>query len=482
MFCSSGQSCHLRYGTKPYFMSSNTWATEMAQYGMFNTMPSDSAWAQANRVYGKYCSSDLWSGDVPSSSATWDFAFRGARIARAIITSLVADYGMGSTPGERLLFGGCSAGAIGAMNNLDAVAAMAPAGMQVQGLLDAASLIDIRPSAWPFSNELLPLQTQIAALVTAIQPTFEPNCAARYTGAAAWKCLLGGYRMPLLTTPFFANMPQIDDFEIQYDSECVLAMDDSSCLLHTNGIRALPRSNLAPSTPAQYAFVATFQQKVLALIAALPAGTGVFSPTCLVHCLSGQESYQSLMVGNWSMSTALDAWYFNDEPVRVISPCLGWNCTSACGATNNGIPCNIGTGYKATECYPLSLPTSSPDEPAPSTSLVGVAIPGDTSTSDGSAALSPPPAAAAATLLRLVSRAPPVASAASSVAYTYAMPPAPAPRKASSRATSVMLLGGVSAVALALGAAALCAASQAAIKKSLPATERRPLLPQQRPR
>ena len=238
MFCSSGQSCHLRYGTKPYFMSSNTWATEMAQYGMFNTMPSDSAWAQANRVYGKYCSSDLWSGDMPSSSATWDFAFRGARIARAIITSLVADYGMGSTPGERLLFGGCSAGAIGAMNNLDAVAAMAPAGMQVQGLLDAASLIDIRPSAWPFSNELLPLQTQIAALVTAIQPTFEPNCAARYTGAAAWKCLLGGYRMPLLTTPFFANMPQIDDFEIQYDSECVLLWTTHLvCLILTTFVR-----------------------------------------------------------------------------------------------------------------------------------------------------------------------------------------------------------------------------------------------------
>jgi hypothetical protein len=263
--------------------------------------------------------------------------------------------------------------------------------------------------------------------------------------------------MPLLSTPFFANMPQIDDFELQYDSD-----------------------NLAPSTPAQYAFVATFQQKVLALIDALPAGTGVFSPTCLVHCLSGQESYQALKVGNWSMSTALDAWYFHDEPVRVISPCLGWNCTSACGATNNGIPCNIGTGYKATECYPLNLPTSSPDEPAPSTSLVGVAIPGDTSSSEESAPPSPPPAAAAA-LLRLVSRTAPPPPIAASALVTFTMPPAPGPRKASSRATSLLMLGGVSAVALALGAAAHCAASQAAVKKALPAHERPPLLPQQRP-
>lgn len=32
----------------------------------------------------------------------------------ATINSLINDQGMGSTPGQRLLFGGCSAGAIGA--------------------------------------------------------------------------------------------------------------------------------------------------------------------------------------------------------------------------------------------------------------------------------------------------------------------------------------------------------------------------------
>ena len=95
---------------------------------------------------------------------------------RAVITQLVTDLGMGSTPGQRLLFGGCSAGAIGAMNSLDAIAAMTArcpllgaktagctvAGLQVQGFLDGASLIDIRSSGWPWSNDLIPLQTLIA--------------------------------------------------------------------------------------------------------------------------------------------------------------------------------------------------------------------------------------------------------------------------------------------------------------------------------
>ena len=95
---------------------------------------------------------------------------------------------------------------------------MVPHGLQVQGLLDAASLIDIKPTGWPFSPDLIPLQTQIATLVSVITPTFAPTCVAKYSGLAAWKCLLGQYRMPLLATPFFANIPQIDDFEIQYDS------------------------------------------------------------------------------------------------------------------------------------------------------------------------------------------------------------------------------------------------------------------------
>ncbi len=36
----------------------------------------------------------------------------------ATITQLVTSFGMGKTAGQRLLFGGCSAGAVGAMNNV----------------------------------------------------------------------------------------------------------------------------------------------------------------------------------------------------------------------------------------------------------------------------------------------------------------------------------------------------------------------------
>ena len=146
--------------------------------------------------------------------------------------------------------------------------------------------------------------------------------------------------MPLLRTPFFMNGPQFDDFEIMYETD-----------------------NLAPSTPQQLAFVNSFQPAVLSLIDSLPAGSGVFSPTCLVHCLSGQDTYQNLLVNGVSMSSAFAAWW-SGTPTSVVSPCQGWDCINECGVDFKGLGCNTGD----TGCYPIKLPTETSDEPPPATS------------------------------------------------------------------------------------------------------------------
>jgi hypothetical protein len=304
-------------------------------------------------IFLKYCSSDFWSGDAAASPATYNFNFRGSRIVAATITDLLTTRGMGSTPGARLLFGGCSAGAIGAMNNLEAVAAMTPAGIQVQGMLDAAALLDIAPSGWSWSSLLEPLQSLIAEVAAFINPVFPATCADRFPGET-WKCLIGQYRMPLITSvPFFINAPQFDEFELMYDTD-----------------------NFAPATPAQLSFVEQFQTGTLALIASLPPGTGVYSPTCLVHCLSGQPIFQDLTINGVSMASALAAWYFQDAPTRVVSQCTGWACTSQCGIiangyVNAGLPCNTGS---SNGCEPIELATD-PDgtvvEPPPMVTAPG---------------------------------------------------------------------------------------------------------------
>lgn len=56
MFCFDGLSCKERYASRLYWMSSTTWASQMAQYGIFATDGS-SQFGSVNRAYVKYCSS-----------------------------------------------------------------------------------------------------------------------------------------------------------------------------------------------------------------------------------------------------------------------------------------------------------------------------------------------------------------------------------------------------------------------------------------
>jgi hypothetical protein len=136
----------------------------------------------------------------------------------------------------------------------------------------------------------------------------------------------------------------------------------------------LPRSptgydtdNFAPEGPAQLSFVEEFQSGTLALIASLPPGTGVYSPTCLVHCLSGQTSFTTLTAAaNMSLATALSAWYFAGAAVQAVSPCIGWSCIHACGVNlDTGLPCDAGTAG----CSPLTL--ASDHQGSTSTDTIG---------------------------------------------------------------------------------------------------------------
>lgn len=103
-----------------------------------------------------------------ASSATWGYAFRGARIIAAVITDLLSS-GMGA--GSELLWAGCSAGAIGAMQNMEAVHDLVePAGVQMKSLLDAAALLNIQPAGWPWSSSLVPLQTLMGEVVALVKP------------------------------------------------------------------------------------------------------------------------------------------------------------------------------------------------------------------------------------------------------------------------------------------------------------------------
>lgn len=103
--------------------------------------------------------------------------------------------------------------------------------------------------------------------------------------------------------------------------------------------------NYLPVSKSQLSFVEEFQSGILALIGNLPPGTGVFSPTCLVHCLSGQTKngqtpFTQLETAGTTLSAALSAWYFQGDDVHAVSDCIGWDCINACGVDmRTGLPC-----------------------------------------------------------------------------------------------------------------------------------------------
>ena len=152
--CYDPLSCSERRKDLPYLTSSKfpngdpRWPVVVHMTGIFSFDPERNPLAGANMVQIGYCSSDAWVGNVGAKQATTlqqtknvagtdGWAFQGQRIIEATLATLSTHFAFGAMPKTRLLFGGCSAGARGAMFNLDYVQDMVPQGVQVHGFLDS---------------------------------------------------------------------------------------------------------------------------------------------------------------------------------------------------------------------------------------------------------------------------------------------------------------------------------------------------------
>ena len=84
----------------------------------------------ANVAFAHYCSSDLWTGEGsttrPIPSTNEDYTFRGRTNIRSMLAVLTERYGLQDDPEKKVLFGGQSAGCIGAGQTVDEVAAVLP--------------------------------------------------------------------------------------------------------------------------------------------------------------------------------------------------------------------------------------------------------------------------------------------------------------------------------------------------------------------
>ena len=313
-------------GRSKSLTGSGSWSTTKSAIAGSLLASADAAFSGASFAYLPYCSSDGWAGSRASAPPT-NFEFRGRDIVTAAFTELVNARGLGSTPGTRVLYGGCSAGARGALFNLDRVAtALLPALVQppsnlarVGGLLDSAFWVDIAPlapSATPFADQA----RDVVALANASSAD-QAACTAAYPDPAdSWKCIFGQYAVPFIKSDFFLHAYQYDLFQLSSDTKVPVP----------------------DKTPQQRAYCETFRNATRADFAAdvvKPNGPGKNAgllPACYKHCNTEGSTFSTLATTGVTLQDAVAAWWgaagagAAAVPQYIVEDCAGFNCGTDC--------------------------------------------------------------------------------------------------------------------------------------------------------
>jgi hypothetical protein len=313
--------------------------------------------SDANVIWVPYCTSDGWIGDVsanetsslsyPTGNGTqaplFPGGFRGARVVRALATSLVRKQALGETQSTRVLFGGCTPGAIA---NVDAFAAqLAALGVRttfgaVSGIFDSAMLLDVQPSASAAGQQLRPslaVMTQAAFALVGGSPLVSPACSAAY-GNETWRCVFGEYALPFVLAPYLLIQPQFDRAQLLYDGG--------------------PRPG---GSNASVAYALSFQAAAQAALAVLPTAAqpqcAVVSSACFQYCTSLTAAFWNSPVARsggdsaaqpgahgalfadaaarradrpgapLTLEAAVSLWFFKSaRRLRVVDDCVGWRC------------------------------------------------------------------------------------------------------------------------------------------------------------
>lgn len=278
----------------------------------------------AHKVYVKYCTSDGHMGDGEG----FGFQFRGKVVVQAILRDLVERRGLGNSSSgarSRLIFGGGSAGARGAMVHLDYVSEMlgvAGANVDIVGFLDSPAWIDIAPFSSSFPG--FAYITQQVHSYANVQHLGEA-CEATYSGGDAWKCMFGQYRLPTLKTRFFLVASQYDEYQLGDDV------------------------GHKPSNDAEITYAERFAAETKDLVnavAAMPARNAVYSWACYNHMVSRTDigfNFYSCDRSSFTMSGAFKTFLSGDSADTLfwIDACATWVCGDGCGASFRQVPSTV---------------------------------------------------------------------------------------------------------------------------------------------
>jgi Pectinacetylesterase len=329
-WCIDRLTCHGRMSDVDQ-ASSKFWQPSTLASGIFSREANNS-FSEANMVYVRYCSSDAWMGNV----VAWDEYFYGAPTVYAVFEDLMANMGLAS--GAQVLFGGCSAGARGALVHLDNIASwMSTYGIEVRGLLDSGLWIDYVPLTNGGMGGTLVNQAEYVYGFANVSSVIPEDCAQAYQGEE-WKCIFPQYRMPFVKTSYFVSASSFDDFQTNYDC-------DASPIQDTQIMQNAPFINSRKTIICFNNFQTAMNQVLVTLPTMAQTTSAVFSSACSLHCTSTGADYWSITVNGQTFSTLMAAWWFGHDTPRTISTCQGTPCMAKCIPEEQRFP----QGFGATE-------------------------------------------------------------------------------------------------------------------------------------
>lgn len=319
MWCWDHESC--RPGLHGVSSSNSFPRTEQAmalwaskQHGIFEA--TSSPFAHAHIAYVRTCSNDAFLGDSSPTendkSLRWHF--RGKRIIDAVFADLRKSTNLGDRSEDRVVYGGCSAGARGALMSLDYVASTLAGRAKVFGLFDSplwVPILPLGPSVVSFEH-----QTRKATALFNNSAFINEDCGRAYPGSLRWKCLFPAFRLPFVRTPYLLSHSQYDKFAINWN---------------LRRFWWLPKDKLNQTVRD---FAEQYRRLVINYLPSptLNSGTTVFSSACYYHCTTMFQFVHWVRVGGRTLMELLERWLIAPTAAALLrEDCKGFDCGSPGG-------------------------------------------------------------------------------------------------------------------------------------------------------
>ncbi|GMI47044.1 hypothetical protein TrCOL_g160 [Triparma columacea] len=209
-WCYDQATCDLRNKTSPALMSSSTMPPTNSFAGIFDASPLE----DSVKVFVHYCTSDGHMGSAGTTDEV-NYQFRGRDVVKAVVETVEGKFRIKENSDNRVIFGGASAGARGAMVHLDWVSDFfAP--VRVAGVLDSPLWVDLDP---PFFSREIGLKEQtkmVHDMAKVPEDILSEDCHKAFPDDP-WKCMFGAYRMNFITTNHLLVSAQFDSFQLGED-------------------------------------------------------------------------------------------------------------------------------------------------------------------------------------------------------------------------------------------------------------------------